>query len=139
MDLADLKEFLAHPRHDGWRVPGVEAVSVEGARLVVRLQVTPELRNYGGTLHGGAAATLVDNVGSLAIVAADRDGRFGVSTDLNVSWLAPIPVGEWITVEATVLKSGRNLAFVSVDIRRESDGVLAVQGRMTKSLGTKQL
>jgi acyl-coenzyme A thioesterase 13 len=139
MDLADLKEFLAHPRHDGWRVPGAEAVSLDGNHLVVRLEVTKELRNFGGTLHGGAAATLIDSIGSLAIFAADRDGRFGVSTDMNVSWLAPVPVGEWVTVDATVLRSGRNLAFVSVEIRRESDGVLAVQGRMTKSLSTRQL
>ena len=43
--------------------------------------------------------------------------------------------GEFVVVEATVLKSGRTLAFVSVDLRRESDGVLAAQGRMTKVLG----
>ncbi|MDP9118591.1 MAG: PaaI family thioesterase [Actinomycetota bacterium] len=134
MDLEDLRTFLAHPRHDGWRVPGLEAVRVGDGHLVVRVEVEPGLLNYSGSLHGGAAATLVDVVGSLAIVAVDRDNRFGVSTDLNLTWLAPIPVGEWVEVDATVLKCGRTLAFVSVDLRRESDGVLGAQGRMTKKL-----
>ncbi|HEY1737834.1 MAG TPA: PaaI family thioesterase [Acidimicrobiia bacterium] len=135
MDFEDLETFLANPRHDGWRVPGLEAVQAEEGHVVVRVEVGPNLLNYGKTLHGGAAATLVDMVGSIAIVTADRHGRFGVSTDLNVTWLAPAPLGEWVTVEATVLKTGRTMAFVAVDIRRESDGVLAVQGRMTKALG----
>ena len=94
-------------------------------------------------MHGGAAATLVDIVGSIALVTGDRDGRFGVSTDLNVTWLAPAPLGAWVQVEAQVLKVGKTMGYVAVDIRRESDGALAVQGRMTKhprpprsSLGT---
>jgi acyl-coenzyme A thioesterase 13 len=139
MNLEELRTFLANPRHDGWRVHGLEAVSVDGGRVVVRLVVTPELRNFGATLHGGAAATLVDVVGSLAIVSADRDNRSGVSTDLNVSWFAPAAVGESILIEATVLKTGRTLAFVAVELRRESDGLLLVQGRMTKALGTAKL
>jgi len=73
-------------------------------------------------------------VGTLAIMTADRDGRPGVSTDLNVSWLSPAPGGSTVLVEATVLKSGRTLAFVQVDVRREQDGVLVAQGRMTKFL-----
>jgi acyl-coenzyme A thioesterase 13 len=79
---------------------------------------------------------LVDVVGTIAIMTADRDHRPGVSTDLNISWFAPVPKGEHVLVEATVLKTGRTLAFVCVDLRRESDNVLAAQGRMTKALGS---
>jgi len=119
----------------GWRVDGLEAVSITPGRVVARVEVTAGLTNMAGTLHGGAAATLVDNVGTMAIASVDRDRRWGVSTDLNVTWFAPSPLGEHVLVEATVLKSGRSLAFVTVDLRRESDGVLSAQGRMTKSLG----
>lgn len=135
MDLDDLARFLENPRHEGWRVPGLEAVRVQPGQVVVRVEVTENLLNFGKTLHGGAAATLVDVVGSIAIITADRDGRFGVSTDLNVTWLAPAHLGEWIQVEACVLKSGRTMSYVAVEIRRESDDVLCVQGRMTKHLG----
>jgi acyl-coenzyme A thioesterase 13 len=135
MDLSDLTQFLANPRHDGWRVHGLEAVSADPGRIVMRLEVGSALLNYGKTLHGGAAATLIDVVGSIAIVGADRHGRFGVSTDLNVTWIAPAALGEIVLIEATVLKIGRNLGFVAVELRRESDGALLVQGRLSKALG----
>lgn len=112
---------------------GLELLEVSSGHAKCRLPVSPEVQNLGGKLHGGAIATLVDDVGTIAILSADRDGRPGVSTDLNVSFFAP---GEGVVLaEAHVLKSGRTLAFVTVDIRREHDGVLVAQGRMTKHLG----
>ena len=135
MDLDDLRNALAQRREYGWAMPGMEAVACDGGRVVIRVEVTLDHVNVAKTLHGGAAATLVDVVGTLAIINADAHHRFGVSTDLNATWLAPVPLGDAAIVEATVLKTGKSLAFVAVDIRRESDGVLAVQGRMTKSLG----
>ncbi|HJQ43527.1 MAG TPA: PaaI family thioesterase [Jatrophihabitantaceae bacterium] len=136
MNLDELKAALARRREWGWTVPGLEAIAVEEGRVVVRVEVTLDHVNVAKTLHGGAAATLVDIVGTLAIINADRDNRFGVSTDLNVTWLAPIAMGDAAIVDARVLKAGRSLAFVTVDIRRESDDVLCVQGRMTKSMGS---
>lgn len=114
---------------------GMELLSLEGGKARVRMPVGESVQNPGGALHGGAVATLVDVVGTLAIMSADREHRPGVSTDLNVSWFAPAPGGSTVLVEAAVLKSGRTLAFVQVDVRRESDGVLVAQGRMTKFLG----
>ena len=112
---------------------GLELLDVGDGFAKIRLPVGVEVQNMGGKLHGGAVATLVDDAGTIAILATDRQSRPGVSTDLNVSFFAP---GEGAVIaEAKVLKTGRTLAFVSVDIRREQDGVLVAQGRMTKHLG----
>jgi acyl-coenzyme A thioesterase 13 len=112
---------------------GIELLEATGGRCRLRLPVGPSVQNLGGKLHGGAICTLVDDAGTLAIVSADRDSRPGVSTDINVSFFAP---GEGVVIaEANVLKIGRTLAFVSVDVRREHDQVLVAQGRMTKFLG----
>jgi acyl-coenzyme A thioesterase 13 len=114
---------------------GMKLVSAEDGKAVVRLEVTEAVQNWGGTLHGGAIATLVDDAGTCAIISKDRDHRPGVTTDLNVSYFNPGPGGSFVLAEATVLKTGRTLAYVSVDIKREHDGVLIAQGRMTKFLG----
>ena len=135
MNVTELVDALSNRREHGWLVPGMQAVDASEGHVVIRVEVGAELVNSFGMLHGGAAATLVDVVGTIAIAAADRDHRPGVSTDLNVSWFAPVPKSEFVVVEANVLKTGRTLAFVTVDLRRESDGVLAAQGRMTKVLG----
>ncbi|WP_224247963.1 PaaI family thioesterase [Hyalangium gracile] len=131
-----LKERLSWFGHGGYdrSLVGMEVLEVEGGKARVRLPVGEAVQNMGGALHGGAVATLVDVVGTLAIMSADRDMRPGVSTDLNVSWFSPAPGGSNVIVEAAVLKSGRTLAFVQVDLRRENDGVLVAQGRMTKFL-----
>ena len=135
MTLEELREALTHRRGWGWSVPGLEAMGADNGRVVLRTEVTLDLVNTGKTLHGGAAATLVDIAGSIAIIDADPYSRYGVSTDLNVTWFAPVPLGDAAVVDARVLKTGKSLAFVVVEIHRESDNALCAQGRMTKSLG----
>ena len=135
MDVDQLRAALTNRPDYGWQVPGLDPVLVDGGHVVVRVEVTLEHVNAAKTLHGGAAATLVDVVGTLAILNEDQHHRPGVSTDLNVSWFAPINLGDTAVVDARVLKIGRSLAFVTVDIRRASDDTLCVQGRMTKALG----
>ena len=111
---------------------GFRLISQGEGHAVVEAEVTPALVNVSGTLHGGAIAALVDHAGTWAIMSADQKGRPGVTTDLNVTYLAPAPGGSTVVAEATVLKAGRSLAFVTVDVRRADDGVLVAQGRMTK-------
>jgi acyl-coenzyme A thioesterase 13 len=135
VNVDDLRAALSQRPDFGWVVPGLEPVSVDGGHVVVQVEVTLDHVNVAKNLHGGAAATLVDVVGTLAIMNADEHNRFGVSTDLTVSWFAPVPLGDVAIVDAEVLKVGRSLAFVLVSIRRASDDTLCVQGRMTKSLG----
>ncbi len=114
---------------------GLVLVSAEGGKATLRIVVDKPVQNLGGNLHGGAIATLVDDAGTLAIMTADREGRPGVTTDLNVSYFSAGRAGETIIVEAEVLKTGRTMSYVSVDLRREADGVRIAQGRMTKFLG----
>ncbi|MDT4920961.1 MAG: acyl-coenzyme thioesterase 13, partial [Pseudonocardiales bacterium] len=136
VNVEQLRAALKDRPENGWQVPGLDPVLVDGGHVVVRVEVTLEHVNAAKTLHGGAAATLVDVVGTLAILNEDTHHRPGVSTDLNVSWFAPVALGDTAIVDGQVLKIGRSLAFVTVDIRRGSDDTLCVQGRMTKALGS---
>jgi acyl-coenzyme A thioesterase 13 len=115
---------------------GFKLISSGEGRARVELPVATAVINPNGHLHGGALATLVDYAGTAAIVTADRQKRPGVTTDLNVSYFAPTPGGDVAVAEASVLKIGKTLAFVTVDVRRASDGALVAQGRMTKFQGT---
>ncbi|MBL4847442.1 MAG: PaaI family thioesterase [Planctomycetes bacterium] len=119
-------------------LPGVELVSIGEGQAEVRMLVQDSVQNWYGTLHGGAIATLVDNVGTLAIMAADREGRAGVTTDLNVSYFSAAPSGSVIRVAGRTVKSGLTLAFVEVDLFLETEGERGkhlAQGRMTKFMG----
>jgi acyl-coenzyme A thioesterase 13 len=111
---------------------GMRTLGAGAGQAKVELSVRPDVENPNGALHGGAIATLVDQAGTLAIMSADRQGRPGVTTDLNVTFLLPAPSGSAVIAEATVLKIGRTMAYVTVDVRRSTDGALVAQGRMTK-------
>jgi acyl-coenzyme A thioesterase 13 len=114
---------------------GLRAISWKDGEGVVELEVTTSVQNINGALHGGATAALVDHAGTLAIVATDRQARPGVTTDLNVSYMAPAPGGSTVVATARVLKIGKTMAYVSVDIVRKHDGILVAQGRMSKFQG----
>lgn len=111
---------------------GFRMVSMGDGQARVDVTVGPCNANPAGSLHGGAIATLVDVAGTLAIMSADADGRPGVTSDLNVTYLAAGKPGAEVEAHATVLRVGRTLAMVTVDVR-SSDKLIA-QGRMTKVL-----
>jgi len=55
-------------------------------------------------------ATLVDVIGSAAIVTqADRGG---VSLSINTNYLSPCPIGKVVEIEAVVAKVGAGLAIL---------------------------
>jgi acyl-coenzyme A thioesterase 13 len=113
---------------------GMKVITYGEGRARVELVVSEAVQNLNGFLHGGAIATLVDHAGTVAILSADRLGRPGVTTDLNVTYFAPGAGGSTVTAEAKVLKIGKTLAFVTVDVLG-ADGTLLAQGRMTKFQG----
>ncbi|GAO17632.1 hypothetical protein UVI_02001950 [Ustilaginoidea virens] len=108
--------------------------------------------NRLGTIHGGTLASLVDLGGSLAVAST---GRFktGVSTDLNVTYLAPGGApGDTLKATAVCEKSrytatpavksihgaqtdvaavGKTLAFTTVTFTN-SKGQVAARGSHTK-------
>jgi acyl-coenzyme A thioesterase 13 len=97
------------------------------------LTVEPAVQNSYATLHGGAVSTLVDVLGTLALIGADHT-RAGVSLEMNVSFLAAAKAGDELVVTGRVLKAGRSIGFTEVEIRRKSDDRLIATGRHTKAL-----
>lgn len=79
------------------------------------------MANYMGNLHGGCAATLVDNLTSTILMAASRPGAFqygGVTRNLSVTYLRPAPQGHEIRVICEVVQMGRRLSLLRAEIRR---------------------
>ncbi|VDD89694.1 unnamed protein product [Enterobius vermicularis] len=113
-----------------------KVLSAEEGRVKVEIDVSEELINPFGFLHGGCTATLVDMVTTAALAATPR-GLRGVSVDLNISYLAAAKLGETIVIDASVLRSGKNLAFTRADIFRKSDNALIAVGQHTKAFPAK--
>ncbi|KAG5913091.1 hypothetical protein E4U42_001481, partial [Claviceps africana] len=94
--------------------------------------------NRLNTIHGGTLASLVDLGGSLAVASTGRYAT-GVSTDLNVTYLAPGGrPGDVLRGVATCDKIGKTLAYTTVTFTN-SKGQLAARGSHTKYVSAAPL
>ena len=108
----------------------LEILSADNGQVQCTLPVKEEHLNLRGFLHGGFTATLVDNVTTFALASCENP-QFGVSVDLNVSYLASAKQGDTLTIDARVVKKGKTLGFTTCDIKKQ-DGVLIATGTHTK-------
>jgi acyl-coenzyme A thioesterase 13 len=132
--VPDLSQFLEkHAATRLYRHAGFKLVSYQDGEAVMECPVIPETQNVNGDLHGGILALLVDEAGTVALASRDREGRPGVTTDLNLTCLAPGRPPH-VRAVAKALKVGKRLGYVQVDVLG-SDGTLVAQGRMTKFMG----
>mgnify|MGYP001772800546 CR=1 FL=1 len=113
MSLEVLKELLeADPF---LKLLRVKVERIEPGNCILRLDFREELTRFGGMLNGGAMATLMDAAGGCAALSHQL-GRNEVTVDLNVSYLRPVRDGP-IRASARVIRGGRTLAFVDVELR----------------------
>ncbi|MCA9824276.1 MAG: PaaI family thioesterase [Dehalococcoidia bacterium] len=77
-------------------------------------ETTP--RGIGGSVHGGVLAAMVDIAMLRAVIADLRpDDQLAGTADLNITYMRPAH-GPTVDAEATVLRKGRQLAVVEVEI-----------------------
>jgi len=99
---------------------GCRVLDVSEGKVKVEFEVTEDLTNPFGTLHGGCTSTLVDIITTQALLATPKMLP-GVTVDLNVSCLAAAKLGETIIIDAEVIRSGRSLAFTKASLYRKTD------------------
>ena len=119
---------------------GFEVLRIDSDSVECRLTVTPALCNNFGTLHGGAIATLVDVVGTLALLGVDPL-RPGVSVEMNQSFCAAATQGQKLNLVGRVLRTGKTLGFTETEIRiadGKHAGRLVATGRHTKYLALER-
>lgn len=108
-------------------------IDTQQQTATAELTITEELTNSYNTLHGGCTASLVDVMGTLALLAANVK-RAGVSLDINISYLSAIKIDDTIVCVGRVLKAGKTIGHTQVDIYNKSDNKLVATGRHTKYL-----
>jgi uncharacterized protein (TIGR00369 family) len=104
---------------------GVEVVSVARDRVTMRLAWRPELQRGGGIFHGGSIMALADHVAGCLFNTDPRipvAGATGLTTDFNVSFLRAAEPGEAIVATGTVLRRGRTLTSMQIDVHAERSG-----------------
>ena len=80
-------------------------------------------QSYPGRMHGGLSATLLDEVMGRTMLMRDEN-VWGVTTDMQVRYLKPVPLGETLRVIGRITKY-RHLCDVEGEILAE-DGTVVV-------------
>lgn len=122
MDKDFVKRFRgsAYWHHLGF---ALTAASPGYAKMI--MPVKPELMQRYGQVHGGAIASLVDSCAAAALLAGLDEGDAVTTVELKVNYLNPVSEGT-VCAEARVLKQGRSLSVISVEVRDDRETLLAV-------------
>ena len=81
------------------------------------------------SVHGGVLATMIDMAAVTAVFASMRENDIpGGTADLQISYLRQAH-GDWLEAKANVLKKGRQLATIQVEIMN-NEGTLCAAGRV---------
>lgn len=90
----------------------------------------PSYANFGGKIHGGILLSLMDKVAY--VCAAKHAGNYCVTASIdNVDFLAPVEVGELVSLKASVNYVGKSSLIVGIRITSEN-----VKTQITKHTNT---
>lgn len=114
---------------------GMQLVDIQPGVATLGLPFTYDLVTIGTTVHGGAIASLIDTA---AMVAAWSDAGVpdtlrGSTVSLTVTYLAPAQ-NEGLEATAHVLRRGRSLVYLDVEVKSAS-GSLVAKGLVTYKIG----
>lgn len=128
-----MRDFL--PNSPFVRHLGIELVDLDDGRAELALPFREEIVTIGQVVHGGAVATLIDTAAMAAAWAGAPvpDQLRGATVALSVNYLAPAD-GQDVTASARVVRRGRRLVNVHVDIHAD-DGTHVATAIVTYQIG----
>jgi len=127
-------EQLGRLREGITRIPyaqllGINFEGAERGAATLSMSARPALERFGGIMHGGALASLADTASAFAVLSTLEHEEQTVTVDLTLHYLRPVNEGK-LTAHARVVRAGRRVATVSVEIFSES-GALVVTALTT--------
>lgn len=105
---------------------GVECIELERGRAVTTFSPAPEWRNPNNSIPGAMMAAFADHAGGFAAVSVTGPDDYTVTVDLDVRFIRAA-FHSPITAVAEVVRRGRRLAFLRMEMR-EPDGTLVADG-----------
>ena len=106
---------------------------IEDGRAVVSLAVTDANIRPGGYISGPTQMALADHAAYVAIFTKIGIVPMAVTSNLSINFLRPCK-GKSVEADAKILKIGRTLAVVDVEMRGESSDKVSSHAVVTYSI-----
>ena len=113
--LTFLRQFVGRPMDEHFSpvakwLNGI-LLSIEEGAMEVEYHVRADMCNPMGTLHGGIAATILDDIVGTMVYALGREFGF-TSVNLNCDFLNPAVVGDVLIAKSAIIRAGKNIIHV---------------------------
>ena len=100
---------------------------LEDGQLMAIFRPAAEHQGYPGRLHGGIAATILDETIGRAIMVSEQDNIWGVTVDFSMKLRKPVPMDGEIKVVARIV-SEKKRYFIGEGEILLPDGNVAIEG-----------
>ena len=130
LNTDELQEIV-NAAFPAWALPHIE--SLDDEVLVLVLPVDEKNTRPGGTLSGPTMMALADNAAWLVILAHIGPQLLAVTTSLHIDFLRKPDVVD-LVARARILKLGRRLAVVEVEVSSSGSRDLVAKAQVTYSI-----
>ena len=100
-------------------------IDVTEGSVTCQFEVTDAMLNLNGTLHGGIAAAMMDDLMGLTIYSIGENNFFA-SMGLDVRFFRPVAKGDLVKASSKIIRRGRRVINIECSLTR-SDGKLAAK------------
>ncbi|KAM1252526.1 hypothetical protein ACFX13_041353 [Malus domestica] len=109
----------------------LKPLHISRGRVTCLVSVKPAVTNFYSGFHGGAIAAVAEAVSvacARTVVANDKELFLG---ELSVSYLSSATKNEEVIVDSSVVRSGRNLSVIALELKLKKTGRLVYTARAT--------
>lgn len=108
------KEIKGSPSHYmNWLKPTV--ISAQHGELIFSYIVRNEMTNPHGTLHGGVAAGIIDDLIGATVYTLGLNHNF-TTINNSIDYFAPAKEGDLIVAQTTIVKQGKTIINLQCEI-----------------------
>jgi acyl-coenzyme A thioesterase 13 len=97
---------------------------VQNGAMTVEITVRTDMTNPLGTLHGGAAAAIMDDLVGMMVFGLGREYGY-TSVNLNCDFLNAARIGDVLTAYAYVVRAGKNVIHCEARINNSEGKIVA--------------
>lgn len=104
---------------------GIEIVEATAERVVLEVEVGPQVHQPFGLLHGGVSVLMSETCASMGAWLAAGEDMLAMGVEINASHLRSVRSGK-VRAVGTPIRQGRTIAVWETQITDEDDRLLCV-------------
>ena len=108
-----------------WDYIGMEEQLIEKGYAELRINITPNLHQRRGSVHGGVLATLIDGAVGSAVRSTLSEDQASATVELKINYFRPAK-GDYLIAKAKLIQRGKTIAVGQAEIIDSDERVVAM-------------